>query len=209
MNVLFRTNPLEDLGRLLTRPLAFASQLATDESATSNWALAKAMGFFIFSFALVSIANLAPRAELTADGLEMLTQMARPLLDAMGFTSSHVAAYESVLFFGTRLGTEMMIFFGVFQAFFALILLSALLSLIWPTWGFRRLLCWTAYSHWFVLLGLLVSSSWLISLVAAFYLARVTLEAEAPAPRFAQIFWRGGLIGLLSTVISLLGLSPV
>jgi hypothetical protein len=204
--LLARTNPLEDLGRLLARPLRFCASLATDESAVSGWAISKALGFYLFATALVSIAFLAPEATLAADVLGFISDKLRPFYDALGLSSRDVTAFESLAFFGVKLAGEIMVFTHLLKAFCGMLLFAALLSLVWPHWGFRRVLCWAAYSHWFVILGLLSGSEIIVGVIASLYLARITLEAEGRVG-FWNLLNRWTLVGLLSLVVSLAGLS--
>jgi hypothetical protein len=202
------TNPVEDLGRVLFRPLSFSARLATDASLTSNWAVGKAIGFYLFATLLLSIAGLAPRANLIADFLDTFSESMRPLYEQLGVNSADVAYFESVVFFLARLVSEMGVFVGVVQAFCALLLFSAILALAWPRWEFRRILAWVAYSHWFVILGLLVHSGFLLGALATLYLARVSLEADGRAGWW-NLLNRWGLIGLLGILVSIVGLSLI
>lgn len=206
MELLARTNPLEDLGRLLMRPLAFSAHLATDESTVSDWALWKAIGFYLFAVTLVAISNLAPNATFTADALGFVSETLRPLLDRLGVRSSDVSVVEALAFFGIRFGGEALIFRTAIHAFCSQLLFAALLALIWPHWGFRKLLCWTCYSHWFVILGLLTGSQILTGILSTLFLSRITLEAEGRMGAW-NLLNRWGLVGVLAIFVTFAGLS--
>ncbi|MEO5667882.1 MAG: hypothetical protein ABIR96_07485 [Bdellovibrionota bacterium] len=206
MELLTRTNPLEDLGRILMRPLTFSAQLATDESVVSDWPLAKAIGFYLFATALVSIASFAPNATLTADVLGFISEKLRPIYEQLGLHSSDVSVFETLAFFGVRLHGEYSMFMHLMRNFCGVLLLAALMSLVWPQWGFRRLLCWTCYAHWFVILDLLTGFGLFTGILTTLFLSRITLEAEGRMGIW-NILNRWTIVGLLGLFVSFVGLS--
>jgi|GEM_PF-4171691 len=206
MQSLASSNPLEDFARLLVKPLGFSARLARDESATTDFPLAKAMGFYLFLSALVSIAGLVPTATLTADILGMISESLRPLYEQLGLHSTDVSFFESLAFFGVRLGGELMVFTQVLRNFCGLLLLAGLMSLVWPHLGFRRLMVWAAYSHWFIVLGLVVESDLLIAALATLFLSRVMLEAEADLG-WGKLLRRWVSVSSLAFLVSVVGLS--
>ncbi len=202
------TNPLEDLGRLIFRPLVFSALLLRSSRSPSAWMLGKSIGIFVFLTLLVSIAGLPPAAKATANFLGALSESLRPLFDFLGVTSHDVAAFEALTFSFSRFAAEALIFVDLFKAVGGVVLVSALLALAWPHHSFQSLFLWVSYAHGFVVLGLLVPSGFLVGALIAAFLARLSVEADLERGR-ALLFKRWLGVGAALMLSSLLGLGTL
>jgi hypothetical protein len=195
------SNPLEDLGGLLGRPLRFCSSVSQlQEEELQDYVMWKALGGALFFFSLYYLSTIPSSLGQTLGVLSEILDKLAPYLAAYDIHASEIFQGKAITALFLHLGFMVYFFFRLLSGALGLLLMAGIVTL-WKGMHFRQALVILSYAHWFLVIAL-VAHGPLGLLFAQFlgllFVARVLVERDAQ-----RGFWKtlGTLLSLASVFV--------
>jgi len=223
--VLNRSHPFQDLFHFLRHPFLFADTLIGDSwMKASNWLLFKGIFVFVLIVTLRDFAGMPQTAQVFASGIStVFDELMRAMANQPQLSGSMPNDEAGILGFVFWVVLNILYFpmiFAPLMAVLKIVFFSSLVYLFVKAWGleqeikFSRILIFSAYAHWGVLLGFFLSNAialMFIEFVVLFYLAKMLKNAVLAMKQPGAIpstfaIWSGLLV--IESILMFLGLSP-